>query len=82
MNTLKAIKVNFDDAYLNVKLEDGRIVSTPLTWYPELKNATLEQLKNYKLICKNTGIEWIDLDYHLSVEAMMITKAVNKGKAA
>lgn len=82
MNTLKAIKVNFDDAYLNVKLEDGRIVSTPLTWYPELKNATLEQLKNYKLICRKTGIEWIDLDYHLSVEAMMITKAVNKGKAA
>lgn len=82
MNILKIIKVNFDDSYLNVMLEDGRIVSTPLTWYPELQHATLEQLKNYKLICKNTGIEWVDIDYHLSVEGMMITKVHNKGKAA
>jgi len=49
MNTLKVKKVSFDDSYLNVELADGRIISTPITWYPELKRATFEQLKNHKL---------------------------------
>ncbi|MFA6978438.1 MAG: DUF2442 domain-containing protein [Ignavibacteriaceae bacterium] len=67
MNTLKGKKVSFDDSYLNVELADGRIISTTITWCPELKRATVEQLKNYKLICRNTGIEWSELDYHLSI---------------
>lgn len=68
---IKAKSVNFDDTYLHVLLEDERIISTPLKWYEPLKNATISQLKNYKLICKNTGIEWNDIDYHLSVEGML-----------
>ncbi|MCK9209859.1 MAG: DUF2442 domain-containing protein [Ignavibacteriaceae bacterium] len=82
MNTLKGKKVSFDDSYLNVELADGRIISTPITWYPELKRATFEQLKNYKLICRNTGIEWSELDYHLSIESMMMFKSANKNRAA
>lgn len=82
MNTFKGKKVGFDDSYLNVELADGRIISTPITWYPELKRAKFEQLKNYKLICRNTGIEWSELDYHLSIESMMAVKSANKNKAA
>ena len=75
---IKGKEVHFDDTYLHVKLEDGRIISTPIDWYEPLKKATFSELKNYKLICKNTGIEWEDLDYHLSIESMLqglITKA-------
>jgi hypothetical protein len=36
-----------------------------------LKKATISELKNYKLICKNTGIEWEALDYHLNIESML-----------
>ena len=64
-------EVHFDDNYLHVKLDDGRIISTPIDWYKPLKNATIEDLKNYKLICRNTGIEWEKLDYHLSIESML-----------
>jgi hypothetical protein len=71
MNTLKAEEVHFTDCHLNILLNDGRIVSTPLEWYPELQNATVQQLKNYKFICRSTGIEWEDLDYHLSIESML-----------
>lgn len=71
MNTLKGKKVSFDTNYLNVELEDGRIIATPLDWYPELKNATLEQIANYRFICRKTGIEWPAIDYHLSIEAMI-----------
>lgn len=68
---IKGIEVHFDDTYLHVKLEDGRIISTPIEWYQPLKQATLNQLKNYRLICLNTGIEWEELDYHLNIENML-----------
>ncbi len=55
---IKAKEVHFDEEYLHVKLEDNRIISTPIEWYAPLKNASIAQLKNYKLICMNSGIEW------------------------
>ena len=42
-----------------------------MSWYPELQRATLTQLTQYRFICRGTGIEWPELDYHLSVEAML-----------
>ena len=68
---IKGKEVHFDDNYLHVKLSDDRIISTPMDWYKPLKQATISQLKNYKLICLDTGIEWKDLDYHLNIESML-----------
>lgn len=69
--SIKGKEVHFDDTYLHVKLNDERIISTPLHWYEPLRNATLVQLKNYTFICLGTGIEWEELDYHLSIESML-----------
>ncbi|MDD5037082.1 MAG: DUF2442 domain-containing protein [Methylococcaceae bacterium] len=63
--------VTFDHRYLHVELADGRIISTPLSWYPELLNAPVKTLGEYRLICQGTGIEWEGLDYHLSIESML-----------
>ncbi len=72
MNTsIKGKTVRFDDLYLHVELTDGRIISTPMSWYEELQNATFKQLSNCCFICGNTGIEWPDIDYHLSIESML-----------
>jgi hypothetical protein len=68
---IKGKEVHFDDTYLHVKLDDDRIISTPMEWYEPLKKATLAELKNYRLICKNSGIEWEILDYHLNIESML-----------
>jgi hypothetical protein len=68
---IKGTEVHFDDEYLHVKLEDGRIISTPIDWYEPLKKASISDLKNYKLICMNSGIEWESLDYHLNIESML-----------
>ena len=70
MSSLKGKIVRVDERYLHVELKDGRIISTPMSWYPELQRATLTQLANYRFICRGTGIEWPELDYHLSIEAM------------
>ena len=73
MNGLIKVKeVHFDDEYLHVKLEDGRIISTPLDWYEPLKKVSIDELKNYKFICMNTGIEWESIDYHLNIESMLV----------
>ncbi len=71
MNFSKGKRVGFDDNHLHVELRDGRIISTPMKWYPPLLHATLEQRSSYEFICDGTGIEWPSLDYHLSIEAML-----------
>jgi hypothetical protein len=68
---IKGKEVHFDDEYLHVKLEDGRIISTPMKWYEPLQKASINELKNYRFICMNTGIEWESIDYHLSIESML-----------
>ncbi len=68
---IKGKEVHFDEEYLHVKLEDDRIISTPIKWYEPLKKASLEQLVDYKFICSNTGIEWECIDYHLSIKSML-----------
>jgi len=70
MNTLKGKAVHIDERYLHVELEDGRMISTPMGWCPELKSASLTQLTQYRFICRKTGIEWPELDYQLSIAAM------------
>jgi len=70
-SSIKGKKVSFDERYLHVELADGRVISTPLDWYPDLKKGTLIQLRNCHFICRGTGIEWPDIDYHLSIEAML-----------
>ncbi|CAN2039726.1 DUF2442 [Candidatus Magnetomoraceae bacterium gMMP-15] len=73
---LKGKSVSFDNKYLHVELEDGRIISTPMSWYKELQNASLKQLTNYNLICNETGVEWPDIDYHLSIESMILVTSL------
>ena len=72
MITLKGKSVKFDDQYLHVELQDGRVISTPMKWYKELQSAPLKDLLKYHFICRGTGIEWPALDYQLSVESMIL----------
>ena len=68
---VKGKAVHFDDRYLHVELEDGRLISTPMDWYKELQEATVKEISDYVFICQATGIEWPGLDYHLNIESML-----------
>jgi hypothetical protein len=61
--------VEFHDGLLLVTLRDGRLIGTPLEWYPRLMNASLEQLQHYELWA--FGIHWDELDEDLSIEGML-----------
>jgi Protein of unknown function (DUF2442) len=64
-------KVDIDDAWLHVDLTDGRRLSTPLDWYPRLKNATPAARRNFRLIGRGEGIHWPEADEDLSLEGML-----------
>ncbi|MEM9733352.1 MAG: DUF2442 domain-containing protein [Pseudomonadota bacterium] len=51
-----------------VKLKDGRVVATPLWWYPRLQKATPSQRNNVELMLD--GVHWPDVDEDLSIRGM------------
>ncbi len=67
----RATTLDFTNDYLIVYLDDARVIQVPLIWFPRLYNATPEQLHHYQWIGRGTGIEWPDLDEHLSVHGFL-----------
>jgi hypothetical protein len=64
-------KVSFTSDSLCVSLMDGRVISVPLTWYPKLLYASVDQRNNWKIAGGGYGIHWPDLDEDLSTESML-----------
>lgn len=63
--------VVFTEDLLSVDLEDGRIISVPLAWYPRLLRATPMQRSNWKRCAAGYGIHWPDIDEHLSTDGLL-----------
>ena len=66
---VKNVKISEDS--LSVDLMDGRTIIVPLVWYPRLDRATEEQQQNWKVCGGGYGIEWEEIDEHLSVEGLL-----------
>ena len=66
---LRVKTVVFTANDLVVTLADGRKISTPLDWYPRLKNAPAAARENYEIM--PMGVHWPDLDEDLSVAGML-----------
>ena len=66
-----ATDVSFAENKMIVFFEDGRELSVPLEWFPKLREATLNQLKEWRLIGGGEGIHWEGLDEDISVENLL-----------
>ena len=66
-----ATSVAISEDTLTADLSDGRTISVPLTWYPRLVHATMEERCNWRLVGGGEGIHWPDLDEDLSVEGLL-----------
>jgi hypothetical protein len=66
---LEARKVEFTKSELVVTLADGRKITTPLDWYPRLKNASNKQRAYFEIM--PMGIHWPELDEDLSIAGML-----------
>lgn len=77
MNTLaldvnpRAIQVDTNDQELIVMLSDGRTLSVPLVWFPQLVAASTEQRRNTRLMGDGQGIHWPDIDEDISVAGLL-----------
>jgi len=66
-----AKSVLFDDLMMHVSLSDGRIISTPLTWFPLLHAATVEQREGYEISGGGISLHWPVIDEDLSIAGLM-----------
>jgi hypothetical protein len=69
-----AVAVQFSQDSMAVSLDDGRILSVPLAWYPRLFAGTSQEREHYELIGDGEGIHWPDLDEDISVEGLLAGK--------
>ena len=72
LQAVKAIEVNVTEDNLVVELDDGRILSIPLTWYPRLWHGTMAERQNWRMIGDGMGIHWPDLDEDISIEGLIL----------
>jgi hypothetical protein len=63
--------VRFSADSIHVELEDGRVISAPLVFYPRLLAASADQLENWQISAAGFGIHWPDLDEDLSTEGLL-----------
>ena len=61
----------FSESKMILFLEDGRELSIPLERFARLRNATVEQLKNWRFIGNGEGIHWDEIDEDLSIENLL-----------
>ena len=66
-----ASNVSFSKTKMMIEFEDGRELSIPLEWFVKLRNATKEQLENWRFIGRGEGIHWEDLDEDISIENLL-----------
>lgn len=66
--------IDFSENVMAVSLDDGRLLSVPLAWYPRLLAGTAQERVHYELIGDGEGIHWPDLDEDISVEGLSAGK--------
>jgi hypothetical protein len=69
-----ATNVRVDDERLTVELDDGRVLSAPIAWYPRLAHGTPTERGQWRLIGGGRGIHWQVLDEDISIENLLAGK--------
>jgi hypothetical protein len=76
-------KIEFSHDLLTVYIEDGRVVSAPLKWYPRLLHATTKEKSDWRVIEDSDGrdiIFWQSLDELIPVIALLAGVTSRKSK--
>lgn len=63
--------VSFTATDMVVALQDGRVISIPLAWFPRLAGATPQQREKARICKSGAGIHWDDLDEDISVASLL-----------
>jgi hypothetical protein len=63
--------VRFDPDLVLFELEDGRVIGTPLAWFPRLDRATPSQRLHWEQIAGGNAVHWPEIDEDLSVSGLL-----------
>lgn len=66
-----ATNLSFTEDKMVVYLEDGKEIAIPLEWFPKLRNASKDELKQWRFIGQGEGIHWETLDEDILIENLM-----------
>lgn len=66
--------VNLNDDYLILELEDGRVLSVPIAWYPRLVHGTEAERQNFQISGAGFGIHWPELDEDIGIAGLLLGK--------
>ena len=78
INRMQVQKIWFDKQYIFVETNENKIGKMPLNWFPNLLNATENQLQQYELWANNTWIHWENLKEDLSVDGFFSFNGLNQ----
>ncbi len=62
-----AINVVVDEVMLRIDISDGRELAVPIEWFPRLRDASIQERANWRLIGNGEGIHWPAIDEDISV---------------
>lgn len=65
------IEIRFSVELMSVFLEDGRILSFPLYWFPSLENASISQRENYHIQENGISAIWSEIDEKVTLRDLM-----------
>jgi len=64
--------VHVTNSALEVYLTDGRVISSPLSWFPRLLHGTPTERNRYTLGRDDTTIHWSDLDEDIELSGLFV----------
>jgi Protein of unknown function (DUF2442) len=77
-----ATSISVTDVALTVELNDGRILSVPLAWYPRLLLGSHKERTQWRLIGKGHGIHWEALDEDIHIEGLIAGQRSSESQAS
>lgn len=63
--------VDFKEGKVVFSLQDGREIGLPLSSFPRLEKASMEELMDFTISPSGYGVHWNQLDEDLSASGMM-----------
>lgn len=70
-SSARARQVEFDVDNMIVSLEDGRVISVPLEWFPRLLHASEDQRRAVRISHHGHGLHWDQIDEDLTVAGLL-----------
>lgn len=67
----RVINIVFSTSSLQCILADGRKLSTPLAWFPKLRDAPEEDRNNWRLIGNGMGVHWPSIDEDIAIDTLL-----------